>query len=136
MASKLGPQKTFDDINVTPLVDVMLVLLVIFMIAAPLMFNGIELKLPRTQESNPINIKKEQVILSLTKTKELFIGKKKVLSEELIPLLKQEFSEKKTDVLFLRADFSIRYGIVAKIMGQLKANGIQKIALVTETEVK
>ena len=68
MGAKVGKGKgnTISDINVTPLVDVMLVLLVIFMITAPLMLNGIELELPKTKEVNPMNLTTKQVVLSLT----------------------------------------------------------------------
>lgn len=122
------------EINVTPLVDVMLVLLVIFMVTAPLMLNGIKLDLPKTKETNPINLNTQQVILSMTKASELFLGKDKVLEAELIKLIKEQFQETKTDTLFLRADHAIKYGEVARMMSFLKRSGIHKIALVTETE--
>lgn len=122
------------DINVTPLVDVMLVLLVIFMVTAPLMLNGIQLKLPKTKETNPINLKAEQVILSFSATEEYFLGKNKVLAGELVPLIKKQFSENKTQILFLRADENLAYGKVAKLMSFLKKGGISDIALVTETQ--
>lgn len=122
------------DINVTPLVDVMLVLLVIFMVTAPLMLNGINLKLPKTKETNPVNLKAEQVILSFSATEEYYIGKNKVLANELIPLIKKQFEENKTQVLFLRADENLPYGKVARLMSFLKKGGINEIALVTQTE--
>jgi len=122
------------DINVTPLVDVMLVLLVIFMVTAPLMLNGINLKLPKTKETNPVNLKAEQVILSFSATEEYYIGKNKVLANELIPLIKKQFDENKTQVLFLRADENLPYGKVARLMSFLKKGGINEIALVTQTE--
>ena len=124
------------DINVTPLVDVMLVLLVIFMITAPLMFNGIELTLPKTQESNAINLTSDQIVLSFTGSDELYIGKDKILRSELVPVLTEKFAETKNKVLFLRADYKIAYGRVAKLMSYLKANNFNNIALVTEVEEK
>ena len=72
------------EINVTPLVDVMLVLLVIFMITAPLMLNGIKLQLPKTKETNPLNLTTRQVVLSFTRAGELFLGKDKILKKELL----------------------------------------------------
>ena len=69
------------EINVTPLVDVMLVLLVIFMITAPLMLNGIKLDLPKTQEVNPLHLRSEQIVLSLALSGELFLGRDKVLKK-------------------------------------------------------
>jgi biopolymer transport protein TolR len=122
------------EINVTPLVDVMLVLLVIFMITTPLMLNGIKLELPKTREVNPINLNTSQVILSFTRTEEYFLGKNKFLQEEIISEIKKKFSETKSEVLFLRADFGIQYGKVANLMSYLKKSGISNIALVTEIE--
>lgn len=122
------------EINVTPLVDVMLVLLVIFMITAPLMFNGIELTLPKTKESNIVNINSSQVILSFTKAEEYYLGKQKVIESELIKEIKILQKEAKSETLFLRADYQLSYGKVAKLMSFLKANSINNIALVTEIE--
>lgn len=129
-----GRKAPMADINVTPLVDVMLVLLVIFMITAPLMLNGISLDLPKTKEANPINLNTSQVVLSVSKSEELFVGKEKILENELIGELKSQFAATKSDTLFLRADFGLAYGKVAKLMSFLKREGITKIALVTEIE--
>lgn len=129
-----GRKAPMADINVTPLVDVMLVLLVIFMITAPLMLNGISLDLPKTKESNPINLNTTQVVLSVSKSEEFFLGTDKILENELIEELKARFSATKSDTLFLRADFGLAYGKVAKLMSFLKRQGITKIALVTEIE--
>ena len=137
MAFNTGKKKgAISDINVTPLVDVMLVLLVIFMVTAPLMLNGIKLELPKTKEVNPVNLNATQVILSLSKSEEYYIGKDKMLIGELIPEIQKQFKENKTDTVFLRADFSLAYGKVAKLMSFLKRGGIHKIALVTVTEDK
>src|SRR3989339_67234 len=128
-----GGKGRMAEINVTPLVDVMLVLLVIFMITAPLLLNGIKLELPKTKEVNRINLTSSQIILSYTRTSEYFIGKDKFLLGELVPIIKQKFADNKTDVLYLRADYAITYGKVAALMSHLKKNGISQIALVTET---
>lgn len=122
------------DINVTPLVDVMLVLLVIFMITAPLMFNGIELKLPKTKESNVVSINSSQVVLSYTKAEEFYLGKQKVPESELIKLIQLQLKDTNSETLFLRADYKLDYGRVAKLMSFLKAANINNIALVTEIE--
>lgn len=126
--------KKISEINVTPFVDVMLVLLVIFMITAPLMLNGIKLDLPKTKEINPINLTTTQVVLSFTPSEELYLGKNKILQAEVISEIKNEFKKNKTEVLFLRADFSVKYGKVARLMSYLKRNGITQIALVTEID--
>ncbi|MBH47578.1 MAG: protein TolR [Halobacteriovorax sp.] len=129
-----GRKGPMAEINVTPLVDVMLVLLVIFMITAPLMLNGISLDLPKTKEANPINLNTTQVILSISKSEELYVGQDKVLENELVSELQAKFKETKSDTLFLRADFALTYGKVAKLMSFLKSSGITKIALVTELQ--
>ncbi len=135
MAFNVGKdKKSISEINVTPLVDVMLVLLVIFMITAPLMLNGIKLDLPKTKEVNPLNLNTTQVVLSYTLEEELFLGKDKILNEEIIGEVQSLFKKNKTQTLFLRADFGISYGKVAKLMSFLKRGGISQIALVTELD--
>jgi len=124
------------DINVTPLVDVMLVLLVIFMVTAPLMLNGIKLDLPKTKEVNPVNLNATQVILSFSKNEDYYLGKDKILVNEIIPEVKKQFNTNKTQTLFLRADYTLSYGKVAKLISFLKKGGINQIALVTQTEEK
>jgi len=137
MAFKLTKNKgPISEINVTPLVDVMLVLLVIFMISAPLMFSGIKLKLPKTKKVNQLQLTKKQVILSVTPTGELFIGEDKFLKEELVKVIESKFNENQTDVLYLRADYSLEYGNIAKLVSLLKRSGISNIALVTEIDSK
>jgi len=133
---KKGKRGAISDINVTPLVDVMLVLLVIFMITAPLMLNGIKLELPKTKEVNPLSLTTEQVVLSLTLSGETFLGQDKVLREEIIDVVRGRFKEAGSEILYLRADYGIKYGAVARLMSFLKSSGITNIALVTEIEAK
>ena len=136
MALISGPRRKgqISDINVTPLVDVAMVLLVVFMITAPLMLNGIKLNLPKTREVNKVNLTTSQVVLSYTRSDEFFIGKDKVLQEELIPHIRSKFKSSKSDVLYLRADGDLKYTKVMRLMSHLKRNGIGQIALITEIE--
>ena len=129
--NKKGP---VSDINVTPLVDVMLVLLVIFMVTAPMLFSGIDLKLPKTQKVHNLGLKPELVILSITDSEQYFIGKNMVTAKDLIPSILNQFKKSKTDVLYLRADYNLRYEKVAKLMANLKKAGVGNITLVTEVE--
>lgn len=129
--NKKGP---VSDINVTPLVDVMLVLLVIFMVTAPMLFSGIDLKLPKTQKVHNLGLKPELVILSITDAEQYFIGKNMVTARDLIPSILKQFKKSNTDVLYLRADYNLRYEKVAKLMANLKKAGVSNIALVTELE--
>lgn len=131
LKNKKGP---ISDINVTPFVDVMLVLLVIFMISAPMLFSGIKLDLPKTKKVSNINLTKDQVILSISSSGDLMLGDEKFLKEEIVNEVLARFQVNKTDVLYLRADYKINYGEVARLMSLLKRGGVAKIALVTEIE--
>jgi biopolymer transport protein ExbD len=137
MAFKLSKNKgPISDINVTPFVDVVLVLLVIFMISAPLMFSGINLKLPKTKRVNNLKLTQKQVILSVSPAGDLFLGDTQIKREELAKNVTSQFQEFKTDVLYIRADYTLEYGKVAKLISLLKTTGISNIALVTEIEKK
>jgi len=119
---------------VTPLVDVMLVLLVIFMVTAPLMLNGINLNLPETKKSKGVQLENNLIILSYTKNRELFVSDRRVTFSELIVEIKKEQKDKGQSAIFLRADEDLSYGSVAKLMSFLKVQGINKISLITEIE--
>ena len=124
------------EINVTPLVDVMLVLLIIFMVTAPLMLNGISLELPKTKENNNVSSNSKMVILTFSKDMQLFIGKRKIKFSSMNNELKNALLKNGQDTIFLRADKEIRYGSVARLMSYLKSNGFSKISLITELERK
>ena len=130
-SGKKGP---VSDINVTPLVDVMLVLLVIFMVTAPMLFSGINLKLPKTQKVNNVGLRPELVILSITESEQFYLGKNPITQKDLVPSILKQFKSSNTDVIYLRADYNLRYEKVAKLMATLKKAGISNIALVTEVE--
>ena len=125
-------KRVFSDINVTPLVDVMLVLLAIFMITLPMMFNGISLTLPKTKKINHLNLSNKQVILSMAPTGEIYIGKEKFLTAELTEVLRARLTQTENKVIYIRAHYALQYGKVAKVMGYLKKQGFQNLALVTE----
>ena len=131
--NKKGP---VSDINVTPLVDVMLVLLVIFMVTAPMLFSGINLKLPKTQKVNTLGLRQELVILSITEAEQYFIGKEPISEKDLVSSILKKFKTNQTDVVYLRADYNLRYEKVAKLVASLKKAGVSNIALVTEVEKK
>ena len=129
-----GRKGPMAEINVTPLVDVMLVLLVIFMVTAPMLFSGIDLKLPKTQKVNNVGLRPELVILSVTDSENFFLGKEKVDRKNLIERILRQFKAQKTDVVYLRADYNLKYEKVAKLIASLKKAGVSNIALVTEVE--
>ena len=119
------------EINVTPFVDVMLVLLVIFMIAAPLMTVGVEVDLPEAQ-TNPISENKEPLVITVKKDGTLFIQDTEIKTDKLISRL-NAITDNSYDVrLFVRGDKAINYGKVMEVMGVLNSAGFQKIALIAE----
>ena len=133
LSPKKGPMS---EINVTPLVDVMLVLLIIFMVTAPLMYSGIKLDLPKTKKVSTFNLNKKQVIISVDKEGKTYLEKKEIPSLILISRLQQELKQLKTETIYIQADTKLEYGVLAKLMANLKSNGLSQIALVTEVETK
>lgn len=121
------------EINITPFVDVMLVLLIIFMVAAPLMTVGIDIQMPETA-ANPLpTIEEEPLTLSITEDGRVAIMTTEVPRDELISRLQGIMTERADDKIFLRADGRVPYEDVAQIMGALNAAGMNNIGLVTET---
>jgi biopolymer transport protein TolR len=125
-------RSTMSEINVTPFVDVMLVLLIIFMVTAPLLQYGVDVELPESSRT-PMEIPKEQVILSIRKDKRLFIDRYEVTLPDLEKKLKGIFGGRKRKEIFLQADKSVPYGFVVKTMSSIKAAGIDSMGLITES---
>jgi biopolymer transport protein TolR len=123
---------TMSEINVTPLVDVMLVLLIIFMITAPLMQQGVEVDLPQTQADILETKDQDLFMLSLTKDRKIYIGKTEIPREQLETLL--EFNEKlkKDKKIDFAADRSLDYGFVVDVMAALRRAGIEQVGMLTE----
>jgi biopolymer transport protein TolR len=121
------------EINVTPFVDVMLVLLVIFMVTAPMMQSGVEVDLPETK-TQPMRMRDEPLILSVKKDGSTFVGRTEVPLEELAVKLEAIFEGRDTKELFLRADKDAAYGKVARAMAAAREAGARKLGMVTEPE--
>ena len=124
-------QDLISDINVTPLVDVMLVLLVIFMVTAPMMMHGVKVDLPIT-ESKSIKSPEDPLVLSITKKRLIFIEDYKVEFGALKEKLKRIFANRPVKEIFLQADKDVPYGFVIKVMSQVKGAGIAKVGMITE----
>ena len=132
-SSKRNGHRLMSEINVTPFVDVMLVLLIIFMVAAPLLTVGVEIKLPKTAAKALPSEKEQPLTLNLTRERELILQESEIEFTELIPKLKQIAKQRKDDRIFLRADGENDYSIVMQIMGALNKAGFNNISLVTES---
>ncbi len=126
-----GDRKLMSEINVTPLVDVMLVLLIIFMVTAPMMMQGMDVQLPQTK-SKVIHSQEERLVISINKKQEIFINQYRLSREELQEKLKILYQNKKEGEVFLRADRTVPYGFVVQIMSDIKNAGIEKLGMVTE----
>lgn len=121
---------TMSEINVTPLVDVMLVLLIIFMITAPMMQQGIDINLPETANSG-VQTSEDPLILIIREDKSISIGKVNLPLGVLQKKLAAIFSKRKNKQIYIQADRNVPYGVVAETMGEIRAAGIFNISLIT-----
>ena len=128
-----GRAKAMSEINVTPFVDVMLVLLIIFMVAAPLLTVGVPVKLPETAANAMPTEQEEPLTITLTADGRVLIQSTEVADGELIPKLQAIAVERTSDKVFVRADGAVTYERVAQLMGALNAGGFNNIGLVTDT---
>ncbi len=127
-----GNNKSFmSDINVTPLVDVMLVLLIIFMVTAPMLMQGVEVNLPKTTTKN-IKTREEPLMLTVNKEKEIFIEKHRIKLDNLEIKIQKIFQNRRDKEILLRADKEVPYGFVIKVIAKVKQAGIDKLGMVTE----
>jgi biopolymer transport protein TolR len=123
--------KPLAEINVTPFVDVMLVLLIIFMVAAPLMVQGVPLELPKTSASKLGAIKKPMVV-SLSTDGKLYIRDEEVTAQTLVPRLMDIKSKEGDGVIYVRADRKIAYGDVMELLGRVGESGFSRVSLLSQ----
>jgi biopolymer transport protein TolR len=121
------------DINMTPFIDIMLVLLIIFMVAAPLLATGVAVDLPQTK-AGPLNIDQKPISIAINDQGQLFLMDAPVAADELIAKLQAIAKDGFDERIYLRADKGIMYGKVAEVMASLTSAGYKKVALVTETD--
>jgi biopolymer transport protein TolR len=126
-----GQSRLIADINVTPLVDVMLVLLIIFMVTAPMMMHGVKVDLPRTESRN-IKTEEDPLLLTITKKGEIFVEDYKVDYKDLRGKLERIFANRAGKEILLEADKEVPYGLVMRIMAQVKEAGITKVGMITK----
>ena len=130
MAMETNSDRLMSDINVTPFVDVMLVLLIIFMVTAPMMVQGVDVALPEAT-SKPLESETEPLIITIDKNNEIFINDYKVslgfLQEKLVKVLEGRADRE----VYFRADKDIPYGIVVQVISEIKGAGVEKLGMVT-----
>ena len=122
------------EINVTPLVDVMLVLLIIFMVTAPMMMQGVDVSLPEAT-AEPLESEKENLIITVDKDNKVFINDFQVSVDGLGEKLKKILEGRSDREVYLKADKDISYGTVVKVMAEVKGAGVEKLGMVTEPAV-
>jgi biopolymer transport protein TolR len=127
-----GRYRPMAEINVTPLVDVMLVLLVVFMVAAPLLTVGVPVDLPQTS-APPINEPKEPLVITVNAEGQLFVQNTPLPTEALVPRLRAITGNNPDAVLYVRGDRAINYGRVLEVMSLVSAAGFNKVSLIAES---
>ena len=129
-----GPKQSkgpLSEINIIPLVDVMLVLLIIFMIAAPMMQQGMPVDLPKVT-SRPLPSQDDVQILTITKDKQLILNSKRLDADDLKAAVQLLFANRRDKELFIKADSAVPYGFVVHCMGTVREAGIEKVNIVTK----
>ncbi len=126
--------RPMSEINVTPMVDVMLVLLVIFMVTAPLLTVGVPVNLPKTKAA-VIPGQDEPLVISINADAKIFIQQTEVELENLVPRLKAITLNKPNTRIFVRGDRSVIYGVIMRVMGTVSSAGFTKVALIAELPI-
>jgi len=121
------------DINVTPFVDVMLVLLIIFMVTAPMMIEGVAVNLPQTTAKS-VKTSEDPLILTVTKEGGIFLERTEIKPEDLENKLKSIMKYREDNEILLKADKEVLYGFVVQVMAGIKRAGVDKLGMVTEPE--
>jgi biopolymer transport protein TolR len=124
-----------NEINMTPFIDVMLVLLIIFMVAAPLMTVGVPLDLPQTRAA-PLNMDQKPITLSIRQTGQVFLDEAELKDDDIIPRLNATSKQGAEERVYVRGDKKVDYGRVAQVMAIVTGGGYKRVALITEPEQK
>ncbi len=130
-ARRRGRRGPVTDINIAPFVDVMLVLVVIFMIAAPLVSVGVPIDLPKARV-NPVNAEREPLVVTIDRDGRIFLQETEIPAEALIPRLVAVSAENAELRIFVRGDREINYGRIIEVMGLVNEAGFSKVALIAE----
>ncbi|MDR2820352.1 MAG: ExbD/TolR family protein [Desulfovibrio sp.] len=130
MAAAKPDDDFVSEINVTPFVDVMLVLLIIFMVTVPMMTEGLDVALPKVRESETLPTENDHLILTVRDSGALFLDEYETTLDDLAPALQGVMGDLDRQ-LFVRADKNVPYGIVMEVMGRIRGSGIKNVGLVT-----
>ena len=130
-----GGRRLMSEINVTPFVDVMLVLLIIFMVTAPMMMQGVDVNLPQTT-TQPIASEEERLVISITGKRNIYLNEYKISLNTLQRKLETIYQNRPDRAVFLRADQTLPYGFVMEVMAAVRQSGIKRIGMVTEPLVE
>ena len=130
-----GSRRLMSEINVTPFVDVMLVLLIIFMVTAPMMMQGVDVNLPHTT-TQPIASEEERLVISITGKREIYLNEYKISLDTLQRKLETIYQNRPDRAVFLRADEALPYGFVMEVMAAVRQSGMKRIGMVTEPLVE
>lgn len=130
-SSGSGGKAPLGEINVTPLVDVMLVLLIIFMVSAPMMNTGVDVDLPAAQAPQ-VEISEEKLLLTVSKDQKVYLGRDEVAYDKLEATLLANDRMQREKELYVQADANVPYGFVVKVIAIVKKAGISKLGLVTD----
>ncbi len=126
------PKSTY--INVAPLVEVMLVLIIIFMITVPVLNVGVPVDLPKTQAASLNDTKTPPVVISINKDSKLYIEEAEIALDDLIKKLPSILANSKSDTIYIRGDKNLQYGEVMQIMGVISSSGAGKVSLISEAD--
>ncbi|MFO7884771.1 MAG: protein TolR [Desulfobacteraceae bacterium] len=130
MQSDFGRDQLMSEINVTPFVDVMLVLLIIFMVTAPMMVQGVDVDLPRTSVS-PMQKNEEHLVISVRQDQSVYINDQAVGVDALAGKLRKILENIDAETVYLKADKSVPYGIVVDVMSRVKKSGVGNLGIIT-----
>jgi biopolymer transport protein ExbD/biopolymer transport protein TolR len=123
-------QSSLADINVTPLVDVVLVLLIIFMLTAPILQSGIEVNVPKTRTVKEIT--EERLVITIDRSQRVYLGNQPININQIGPRLRAKLRDPERQSIFLRADQNVPFGAFATVMDAVKQAGIKNVSIVTE----
>jgi biopolymer transport protein TolR len=129
-SARARAESSLADINVTPFVDVVLVLLIIFMLTAPILQSGIEVDVPKTKTVKEIT--EEKLVISIDRSQRVFLGNDPININQIGPTLRQKMRDPSRQSIFLRADQNVPFGAFAAVMDAIKQAGITNVSIVTE----